>query len=146
MSSFYEHDEIHRGLALKRAGRSTEAEGIFKAILAKNPKNEWARVELASFLTDFHAQETLLQEGIKAGYPSANLKVALSQLFSQQGNFEQAAYYAKQAVKEAPKNSATHGLPTEKWSSLMYGFRAEGGLKYEQETQTLRDCREASPG
>lgn len=108
MSSFYEHDEIHRGLALKRAGRSTEAEGIFKAILAKNPKNEWARVELASFLTDFHAQETLLQEGIKAGYPSANLKVALSQLFSQQGNFEQAAYYAKQAVKEAPKNSATH--------------------------------------
>ncbi len=27
------------------------------------------------------------------------------------------------------------GLPPEKWSSLMYGFRADGGLRYGQETQ-----------
>ncbi len=45
------------------------------------------------------------------------------------------------------KIDPTTGLHPEKWSSLKYGYRADGGHRNgEEETHSRGDCREASAG
>jgi beta-glucanase (GH16 family) len=68
------------------------------------------------------------------------------------GIYETRAHGAtlRQGVRCSTRTStgpAADGLPPEKWSSLMYGFRADGGPKNaEKETQRGRDRHEASAG
>jgi tetratricopeptide (TPR) repeat protein len=102
---------IRSGIALRRAGRLNEATAAFQSVLSTNPRNEWARIEVANDLRDCgslsHAKALLLA-GIALGGRSPHLQMALADILQREGDWSGAEGAITSAIVQAPQSSKGH--------------------------------------